>query len=223
MGTIPSLAGSGRWMRFPATFVLMLSLAFLAAPAQVLAQASEKVHRIAFVSFGPRLTGTAATGLDALRRGLRDLGWTEGKNYVIDLRLSESDAKIPEVAAQVVRDKYDLILVVNTLVAMRVREATRTIPVVMTGTCDPVDCGVVKSLSHPGGNVTGTTVITAEVAGKRIEFLKEMVPGLKRVAAIPYGHDDFCVRKVWEAQSEMLARGLEIFVRGIAVSALIRR
>jgi putative ABC transport system substrate-binding protein len=80
----------------------------------------------------------------------------------------------------------------------------------MTGACDPVECGVVGSLAHPGGNVTGSTIITSEVAGKRIEFLKEMVPGLQRVAALPYGHDTFCVRVVWLSQSEATARALGI-------------
>jgi len=93
---------------------------------------------------------------------------------------------------------------------MAAKGATTTIPIVMTGTCDPVECGVVGGLAHPGGNVTGTTVITSEVAGKRIEFLREIVPGLRRVAALPYGHDTFCVRVVWLTQSEATARALGI-------------
>jgi putative ABC transport system substrate-binding protein len=94
---------------------------------------------------------------------------------------------------------------------MAVEGATTTIPIVMTGACDPVECGVVRgNLAHPGGNVTGSTIITSEVAGKRIEFLKEMVPGLRRVAALPYGHDTFCVRVVWLSQSEATARALGI-------------
>jgi putative ABC transport system substrate-binding protein len=80
----------------------------------------------------------------------------------------------------------------------------------MAGTCDPVACGVVGSLAHPGGNVTGITIITSEVAGKRVEFLKEAVPGLKRIAALTYGDDTFCVATVWMHQSEATARALGI-------------
>lgn len=217
MDTIASLVSSRRGMLFSATAILALALVFLAAPAPVHAQAGGKVYRMAFLHFPARLNTNSAAGLEAFRQALRDLGWTEGKNYVIDLRLGESDEKLPEVAVQVVRDKYDIILVTNTLAAMALREVNRTIPVVMAGTCDPADCGVVSSLSHPGGNVTGTTVITAEVAGKRIELLKELVPGLKRVAAIPYGADDFCVRKVWMAQNEATARSLGIALKKVVV------
>ena len=191
-------------------FILGLALALLAAPLVVEAQQAGKTYRIAFVHFPTRLNSISAAGLEALRQGLRDLGWIEGKDFVIELRLAESEEKLPEMAAQVVREKFDLILTANTFAAIAVKGATTTIPMVMNGVCDPVECGVVGSLAHPGGNITGTTVITSEVAGKRIEFLKEIVPGLKRVAAIPYGPDDFCVRVVWLKQSEATARALGI-------------
>ena len=94
--------------------------------------------------------------------------------------------------------------------ALAVKAATTTIPIVMISNCDPVECGVVDSLAHPGGNITGLTLITSEVAGKRIELLKEIVPGLRRVAVLPYGPDTFCVRVVWLTQSEATARALGI-------------
>jgi putative ABC transport system substrate-binding protein len=140
---------------------------------------------------------------------MRDLGWSEGRDFGIEVRLAASEEKLPEMAAQVVREKFDLIVVSNTLAATAVKGATTTIPIVMTGACDPVECGVVGgNLARPGGNVTGNTIITSEVAGKRIEFLKELVPGLRRVAALPYGDDTFCVRVVWLSQSEATARAL---------------
>jgi len=191
-------------------FACVLALGLLLSPLAVEAQQAGKTHRIAYVQFPTRLSPIAAAGLEALRQGLRDLGWIEGKDYVIELRMAESEEKLPEMSAQVVREKFDLIVVGNTLAAMAARGATTTIPIVMTGACDPVECGVVGSLAHPGGNVTGSTIITSEVAGKRIEFLKEMVPGLQRVAALPYGHDTFCVRVVWLSQSEATARALGI-------------
>jgi len=190
-------------------FILALAFVLLAAPLAVEAQQAGKTSRIAFVHYPARLSPVALAGLETLRQGLRDLGWNEGKDFVIELRLAESEEKLPELSAQVVREKFDLIVLGNTLVAMAIKEATTTIPVVMTGACDPVECGVVGgNLAHPGGNITGATIITSEVAGKRIEFLKEMVPGLTQVAALPYGHDTFCVRVVWLTKSETTARAL---------------
>jgi putative tryptophan/tyrosine transport system substrate-binding protein len=129
---------------------------------------------------------------------------------VLEARPGASEEKLPKVSAQVVREKFDLVVVTNTLAAMAVREATTTVPIVMAGTCDPVECGVVGSLAHPEGNVTGIKIITSDVAGKRVELPKEAVPGLKRIAALPYGHDTFCIRTVWMNQSEATARALGI-------------
>jgi putative ABC transport system substrate-binding protein len=205
------IADCGLRIGAPAIIILSLALALLAAPLAVEAQQAGKTHRIAFVHFPTRLTTTSAAGLDALRQVLRDLGRIEGKDFVIELRLAESEEKLPEMSAQVVRENFDLILTTNTLAAIAVKGATTTIPMVMAGTCDPVECGVVGgNLAHPGGNITGSTVITSEVAGKRIEFLKEMVPGLRRVVALPWGPEDFCVRVVWLTQSEAMARALGI-------------
>jgi putative ABC transport system substrate-binding protein len=210
MKPIVSFADFRSWIGTRATFVLALALVLLMVPLAVEAQHDGKMHRIAFVHFPERLTATASAGLETFRQALREYGWIEGKNYVLELRLGASEEKLPEVSAQVVREKFDLVLVTNTLAALAVRQATTTVPVVMAGTCDPVECGVVGSLAHPAGNVTGTTVITSEVAGKRVEFLKEAVPGLKRIAALPYGHETFCVRTVWMNQSEATARALGI-------------
>jgi len=192
-------------------FSMGLALGLLLSPLAVEAQQAGKTPRIAFVHFPARLSPTALAGLEALRHGLRELGWIEGKKLVIELRLAESEEKLPEISAQVVREEFDLIVVANTSAAVAVKGATTTIPIVMAVACDPVECGVVGgNLAHPGGNITGSTIITSEVAGKRIEFLKEIVPGLRRVAAIPYGHDTFCVRVVWLTQSEATARSLGI-------------
>jgi putative tryptophan/tyrosine transport system substrate-binding protein len=191
-----------------ALFTLVLACVLLAAPLAVEAQQGGKTYRIAYVSFPAKLNAIAVAGLEALRQGLRDLGRIEGRDYTIELRLAASEEKLPALARQVVRERSDLILVSNTFAAMAVKGETTTIPVVMTSVCDPVDCGVVSSLAHPGGNITGLTIITSEVAGKRIEFIKEMVPGLRRVAALPYGDDTFCVRVAWLSQSEATARAL---------------
>ena len=210
MKAIASFADFKSWIGTRATFVLSLALVLLMVPLAVEAQHDGKMHRIAYVSFPERLNATASAGLEVFRQALREHGWVEGKNYVLETRLGASEEKLPEVSAQVVREKFDLIVVTSTFAAVAVREVTTTVPIVMAGTCDPVACGVVGSLAHPGGNVTGITIITSEVAGKRVEFLKEALPGLKRIAALTYGHDTFCVATVWMNQSEATARALGI-------------
>src|SRR5512139_2713932 len=127
------IAECGLRIGTPAIFILALVLALLAAPLAVEAQQAGKTSRIAFVHYPARLSPVALAGLESLRHGLRDLGWIEGKDFVIELRLAESEKNLPEMSAQVVREKFDLIVLGNTLVAMAIKEATTTIPVVMTG------------------------------------------------------------------------------------------
>jgi putative ABC transport system substrate-binding protein len=200
-----------------ATFVLALALVLLMVPLAVEAQQDGKMHRIAYVHFPDRLTVTSSAGLELFRQALREHGWIEGKNYALETRLGASEETLPEVAAQVVREKFDLIVVTNTHAAMALRDATTTVPIVMAGACDPAACGVVGSLAHPAGNITGITIVTSAVAGKRVEFLKEAVPGLKRIAALTYGHDTFCVRRVWMSQTEATARALGITLQTTSV------
>jgi len=133
------------------------------------------------------------------------------------------DEDLPEVAAQVVREKFDLIVTVNNPSALAAKGATTTIPIVMAGSGDPVGAGLVGSLAHPGGNVTGLTFMAAEVTGKRIELLKEIVPGLRRVAAL-YNPDtrtsSFTVDFV--TQSEATARALGITLQRAEVLGVDR-
>jgi putative ABC transport system substrate-binding protein len=210
MKPVASFADFKSWIGTRAAFVRALTLALLMLPTIVEAQHDGKMRRIAYVSFPERPPATATAGLEVFRQALRERGWVEGKNYVLEMRLGASEEKLPEVSAQVVREKFDLILVTNTFAAVAAREVTTTVPIVMAGTCDPVACGVVGSLARPGGNVTGITIITSEVAGKRVELLKEAVPGLKRIAALTYGDDTFCVTTIWMNQSEATARALGI-------------
>jgi putative ABC transport system substrate-binding protein len=124
-------------------------------------------------------------GLDeALRQGLRDLGYVEGKNFVFEYRYAEGRSeRLPGLAADLVRLKVDLIIAPGD-VAKVAREATGTIPIVMMSSDDPVRAGYVASLARPGGNVTGVTFIFDELAGKRLELLKEAVPAITRVAVL---------------------------------------
>jgi len=194
-----------------AIFILALALGLLVMPVCSEGQQAGKVYRIAFVTVPTRPPATTLAGLEAFRQVLRDRGWIEGKNLAIETRTTELDKDLPEVAAQVVREKFDLIVTVNDPSVLAAKGATTTIPIVMAGSGDPVGLGLAGSLARPGGNVTGLTFMAAEVTGKRIELLREMVPGLRRVAAV-YNPDartsPFTVDFV--TQSEATARALGI-------------
>jgi putative ABC transport system substrate-binding protein len=147
------------------------------------AQAPAKVRRIGLLSpFSPSDT---ALGHQAFRQGLRDLGWVEGKNINIEYRYAEGRSdRLPDLAADLVRLKVDVIVASDNADALVAQKATRTIPIVMASAGDPVATGLVESLARPGGNVTGLSQMTVEMVGKRLELLREMVPKLSRVAVL---------------------------------------
>src|SRR5215467_1846594 len=126
----------------------------------------------------------------AFRDGLRSLGYIEGSNISIDVRSAEGKLeRMPELAAALVNSDVDLILSVNTPSTRAVIEATKTIPIVMTAVGDPVGLGLVPSLARPGGNVTGLSNMSGDLAGKRLELLKEAVPAAKRIAVMMHPDD----------------------------------
>jgi putative ABC transport system substrate-binding protein len=149
----------------------------------VRAQASAKVRRIGLLSpFSPSDTPLSH---QAFRLGLRDLGWVEGKNISIEYRYAEGRSdRLPDLAADLVRLKVDIIVTGFTTDALAAKNATRAIPIVMATDGDPVASGLVESLARPGGNVTGLSQMAPELAGKRLELLKEMVPKLSLVAVL---------------------------------------
>jgi len=153
------------------------------AGAVVHAQAPAKVRRIGLLSlFSPSVT---AHWHEAFRLGLRDLGWIEGKNISIEYRYAKgSSDPLPDLAADLVRLRVDVIIGSSTPEALAAKNATRAIPIVMVIPGDPVGSGLVESLARPGGNVTGLTQMSPQLAGKRLELLKEIVPTLSRVAVL---------------------------------------
>jgi putative ABC transport system substrate-binding protein len=162
--------------------VVVLALVLLTAPLAADAQPRAKVPRIGFLSFGP--SGLQQALVDAFLQGLRGLGYTEGQNAAIEYRFAEErQERLPELAAELVQLKVD-ILVAPSLAAYAAKQATQTIPIVMATSGDPVATGIVASLARPGGNITGLSLISPELAGKRLELLKEAVPGLVRVAVL---------------------------------------
>jgi putative tryptophan/tyrosine transport system substrate-binding protein len=156
---------------------LMLSPIYLAR-----AQQPKKVPRIGFF-FGASASSNADR-TEAFRQGLRDLGYIEGKNILIEYRYAEGVAEFPNLATELVRLKVDVIVVPSTAGAQAAKNATTTIPVVFTSVGDPVGTGVVASLARPGGNVTGLSNLSPELSGKQLELLKEAFPKISHVAVL---------------------------------------
>jgi ABC-type uncharacterized transport system substrate-binding protein len=147
------------------------------------AQQPKKVHRIGFLASGDPVSQST----EAIRLALRELGYIEGQNIAIEYRYAEGKQdRFPELAAELVRLKVDIIVVVGgNRIIPAAKNATKTIPIVMTGGgLDPVEAGLVESLARPGGNVTGLTDLGTELGGKRLELLKEAVPKVARVAVL---------------------------------------
>ena len=161
--------------------ILFAGLFALSFPAE--AQQQAKVPRIGYLS-GASLSAISAR-IEALRQGLRELGYVEGKNIVIEWRWAEGKPdRLPDLAAELVRLKVDIIVSAGPAVTPRLKEATKTIPIVMAQDNDPVGNGFVASLARPGGNITGLATLAPELSGKQLELLKEIIPRLSRVAVL---------------------------------------
>jgi putative ABC transport system substrate-binding protein len=159
---------------------LVATLFALSFPAE--AQQVTKIPRIGFVTASPSVFPGR---IEAFRQGLRELGYVEGKNIVIEWRYTDGKLdRAPALAAELVRLKIDIIVVSGPILTNILKEATTTIPIVMGYHTDPVGTGLVASLARPGGNITGLSVLSPELGGKRLEILKEVVPKLSRVAVL---------------------------------------
>jgi putative ABC transport system substrate-binding protein len=146
------------------------------------AQQSTRIPRIGYLQIS---TSPNPARIEAFRQGLRELGYVEGKNIIIEYRSSEGKPdRLPALAAELVRLKVDVIVTSGATVTRAAKEATLTIPIVMRQDPDPVGNGFVVSLARPGGNITGLATFRPETTGKRLELLKEIVPKLFRVAVL---------------------------------------
>jgi putative ABC transport system substrate-binding protein len=146
-------------------FIITLFLSLLAVPLAATAQPSGQVYRIGFLGTDP----PPAPWWDALLDGLRKRGYSEGRNLLFERRLSEGNAeRFPKLAAELVRLRVNLIIVLTTPAALAARNATQTIPIVFPTAIDPVGAGLVASLARPGGNLTGLSQMSPELAGKRL-------------------------------------------------------
>jgi putative ABC transport system substrate-binding protein len=161
-------------------FILLIAGATAGWLRAASAQQAGKVFTVGFLNAGaniPEITG--------LGEALRELGWIEGKNIIWERRYAEDRLdRLPELAAELVRLKVDLIMAPGTLAPLAAKRATATIPIVMTAAGDPVGSGLVSSLARPGGNVTGISLMVPELGGKRLELLKDLLPRIARVAVL---------------------------------------
>jgi putative tryptophan/tyrosine transport system substrate-binding protein len=159
-------------------FLALCSL-LLAPCSAAEAQQTGKIPRIGYLD-GSTASGSAVL-VDVFRQELNKLGWTDGKNIAIEYRFAEQkNERLPDLAADLIRLKVDLIVVASTQPVLAAKSATTTIPIVMTNAGDPVAAGLVTSLAQPGGNVTGMSSLTPELHTKRLEILKDTVPKLVR-------------------------------------------
>jgi putative ABC transport system substrate-binding protein len=181
----------------------------LALPFPAWAQQPAKIPRLGFLPGGS--PSSAAPFTKAFRQGLRELGYVEGKNIVIEYRYTEGKLdRLPALLADLVRLKVDIIVVGGGASVLAAKNATKTIPIVMTVVGDPVGTGVVASLAQPGGNITGLSILSPELSGKRLELLKEIVPGRTRVAVFANPSSPSLALMLRETQEAARFLGLQL-------------
>jgi putative ABC transport system substrate-binding protein len=181
----------------------------------VFAQQPQKIPRIGFVpGIGDR--STSSPNVEAFRQGLRDRGYIEGENIQIESRSMEGTVdSIPGLVDELVRLKVDVLVVVPLIAIRAAKQATKTIPIVMVASFDPIGTGLVDSLARPGGNITGLATLNRELGGKRLELFKEAVPGIKRVGLL--ADADAPIRAIAFKEYEVVASALKIQLQSLEV------
>ena len=187
--------------------IVALIIAFAMCGAVATAQQPTKIPRIGYVS-GTGDSSNPGPYVEALRQGLRDLGYVEGKNFVIEFRGAEGKSdRIPSLVTELVQLKVDVLIVPTSAGAIQAaKQATKTIPIVMVTQLDPVASGLIDSLARPGGNITGLATLQRDLSGKRLELLTEVVPRLSRVGVLrnPDGQTGAIGFKDYEAAARAL-------------------
>ena len=184
--------------------VVLLTVAVIAE-----AQQPTKVPRIGYLA--PTFPSSAPVRREALRQGLRELGYVEGKNIVIEWRFAEDKAdRLAGLAAELVRLKVEVIVTSGPAATRAAKEATSTIPIVMAQDNDPVGTGIVASLARPGGNITGLATLAPEIGGKRLELLKEVVPKLSRVSVLGTSTQPGIAQQLKEVERTAGALGVKL-------------
>ena len=183
---------------------VLLAVALLAE-----AQEPKKVPRIGVIF--PAVSSVSAPFMAVFREGFHDLGYTEGKNIVIEERYADGkEDRLPALAAELVQLKVDIIMVGGGNATLAAKNATKTVPIVMGTASDPVGTGLVASLARPGGNITGSTLINPDLSGKRLELLKETIPKLKHVAVLIHRDNPAATLMLKETETAAQSLGLQL-------------
>jgi len=183
-------------------------------PLAAYGQSPKNIPRLCFLTFDP--STLQSNRFDAFFRGLRDLGYVDGQTITIDYLSAEGRGeRFPALAAECVRLKADIIAVSTTPAAQAAKNATGTIPIVMLPLGDPMGTGLVDSLSHPGGNVTGMSMMVSDLAAKRLELLKEAVPGISRVLVLSYLSDPIAPAQVKALKEAAHSLGVTLQIHDI--------
>ena len=190
-------------------FIKVVGVTAIAWPATARAQQPAKLPIIGFL--GQTTLSAASEWVAAFTQRLRELGWIDGRTVVIEYRWAEgSSQRAAEIAAEFVRLKVNVIVTSGTPQVAAVKQATSIIPIVFATAGDPVGTGLVASLASPGGNITGLSVQAADLAGKRLEILREVIPRLSRVAIIGNVGNPFIVQELAEVRTAAGSLGLEV-------------
>ena len=209
--TLPWSAGAYMRRR---DFIAGLGGAAVVGPRGAWAQQAGKLPTIGYLGASTRLILNQRR--EAFVQGLRELGWVEGRNVIIEYRWAEGrDERYAEIAAEFVRLKVDVIVVSATAPVMAAKRATSVIPIVFAISADPVGTGLVASLSRPGGNVTGLSIQTTDIARKRLEFLREVVPKFGRLAILTDVSSGGSVLDKEEARAAAATLGLDVIALDI--------
>ena len=190
-------------------FITLLSGAAVAWPLAARAQQAGRLPTIGFLGAGTQTDWSRWTA--AFVQRLRELGWIEDRTIAIEYRWAEGRYdRLAEIAAEFVRLKVDVILTHNTPPTLAAKRATTSIPIVFATAGDPIGSGIVASLAHPGGNVTGLSSQAPDTAGKRVELLREVIPGLRRLATLSDVGNPFAAQDVEQVQTAARPLKLEV-------------
>src|SRR6516225_5175512 len=190
-------------------FITLLGGTVAAWPLAAVAQQAVKLPTIGLV--GGATPSTQGTWITAFVQRLRELGWIENRAVAIEVRWAEGrNERYSEIAAEFVRLKVDVIVTVATPAVLAARQATSTIPIVFAVVGDPVGSGLVKSLAHPGGNVTGLSQMGRDLAAKRLELLRDVLNDIRQVGVLVNAENPAAVAELGEIQAAGRALGLEI-------------
>jgi putative tryptophan/tyrosine transport system substrate-binding protein len=201
------------------TFMALVSGGLLAAPLTAGAQQPRQVPRLCFLTFDPGTAQSPSPRFEAFFQGLRDLGYVDGQTVTVDYLVADGRGeRFPELAAECVRLRADIIAVTTTPAALAAKNATRTIPIVMVALGDPVGTGLGHSLARPGGNVTGVTSMAPGLSAKRLELLKTAAPRVSRVLVLAYLVDPIAKPQIEELKKAAPSVGVQLQIRNIGTA-----